>query len=80
MILIDEGNPNLIDIGDITLLNLPKYHLLSKSITNYLSYQSLGEFSVIQRQEPLYTLLQGIASLSRDDLFTLSEVREPRKK
>jgi len=72
----DEGNPNF--IGDDKLINITKFHLITKSINSFLKYQVNLGYEHFEIEEPAYTYLYTLPHLDEKELFDLSIVREPR--
>jgi len=71
---MDEGNPDLIDVGDTTLINFPKHQLVHRTIKQLQQYQAT-KYELFAR-EPLYTYLYQMPGLEEIELFVLSLERE----
>lgn len=105
---MDEGNPDFLDVRvnealvarislsqssrEVKLINFPKHHLVSRSISELLRFQNMpysmppkGMRSLFTTLiffsaslEPLYTYLKELPGLMEKELYDLSLDREPR--
>ena len=84
LILIDEGNPDMVTKESSVkspapqLINLPKYKLLQSRIYSLLLYQK-ADFNVkFEKIEPLFTLLNELpGTITGKELYHLSIEKEP---
>lgn len=69
---IEDGNPNMIG----KKINFSKQELIWKVLSDIVRYQCSPY--AIAPQNPAYSLLSALPSLSSDELYALSLLREPR--
>ena len=74
--MIDEGNPDLLQIQEKSLINFPKHLLTSKRIDSMMDHQNVSFRGT--KREPIFTFLYELPGLPEDELYELSLEREPR--
>jgi hypothetical protein len=75
---MDEGNPDLLTVDDMQLINFPKHEMLFRTIKSLEKYQQQSKFDSLQQKEPFYTMLYQMPGLEEKELYNLSLEREPR--
>eukprot|EP01126_Amoeba_proteus_P027406 TRINITY_DN2719_c2_g1_i1.p1 TRINITY_DN2719_c2_g1~~TRINITY_DN2719_c2_g1_i1.p1 ORF type:complete len:104 (-),score=23.99 TRINITY_DN2719_c2_g1_i1:60-371(-) len=72
-----EGNPDLVP-GNPTLINLPKFEMVNRSIGGLLGSKNHTTKSYFQRKDPIYGLLKNLPFLDEKEMYAVSLMREPR--
>jgi len=79
---MDEGNTDTISVKDVTLINLPKFRMMSQTVGTALQFRSLPDeenhFLGLEAIEPLSYYLAELPFLVEEELYALSLEREPR--
>eukprot|EP01125_Pyxidicula_operculata_P009150 TRINITY_DN3030_c1_g2_i1.p1 TRINITY_DN3030_c1_g2~~TRINITY_DN3030_c1_g2_i1.p1 ORF type:complete len:1162 (-),score=282.43 TRINITY_DN3030_c1_g2_i1:115-3111(-) len=71
-------NQDIVQRGELTLINFYKHWLVSGVIKNLLQYQKVPILTDASQKDPTYTFLYELCGLEENDLFMLSLEREPK--
>lgn len=76
---IDEGNADTVNVDGVDVPNFPKQQMVSQAINNLTQFQQniVGEFN-LSIKFPLHSFLSELPAMSENDLWEMSQEREPR--
>jgi len=81
LVLMDDGNPDRVTLQNVELINLPKYRMMSQTVSSVLHYKfavAEGSHYEVEPIEPLTAYFSNPPFLIEDELYKLSLEREPR--
>lgn len=74
---MDEGNPTHLDEEKRTV-NFPKFQMINRTIKLLLQFQNSSFFNGLTPVQPLYAFLSEMSNLNENELWELSNEREPK--
>lgn len=74
---MDEGNPTFLD-DQKKVVNLPKFQMINRCIKLLLQFQNSSFFNTMTPIQPLYAFLSEMSNLNENELWELSQEREPK--
>jgi len=88
LVYIEDGNPDFVADKDKgkenyvekePVINFLKHYMIYRQINSFLKFQTDANFNEIEKEDPIYSFLYELPTLSDEELYALSLDREPKE-
>jgi len=92
LVFLEDGNPDfvaekrkegepppVVTENKEPIINFNKHYMIYRQISSFRKFQQDANFREIEKEDPIYTFLYELPTLSEEELYALSLDREPRE-